>query len=221
MDTNRQIIYLVMIVMPSNNTGFAAGFLFGKHPGRLGHLHSVESPREPVQGIPWAMDNGVFGAWSSGKQWSEEPLYRYLDDYAAWKPLWVVVPDWVGDRDETLRRWDQHAPALQSFGVPLAMAVQDGMTPSDVPKECSVLFVGGSTSWKWRSLPMWTSSFPRVHVGRVNSIRLLLIAENAGAESCDGTGWFRDPRRTAELASYLSHDHNHPDLWNAPIANTK
>ena len=122
MDTNRQIIYLVMIVMPSNNTGFAAGFLFGKHPGRLGHLHSVESPREPVQGIPWAMDNGVFGAWSSGKQWSEEPLYRYLDEYAAWKPLWVVVPDWVGDRDETLRRWDQHAPALQSFGVPLAMA---------------------------------------------------------------------------------------------------
>ena len=210
-----------MLVMPSNNTGFAAGYLFGKHPGRLGHLHSVESPREPVQGIPWAMDNGVFGAWQAGKKWSEEPLYRYLDDYAAWKPLWVVVPDWVGDRDETLRRWDQHAPAMQAFGVPLAMAVQDGMTPADVPKECAMVFVGGSTSWKWRSLPMWTSSFHRVHVGRVNSIRLLLMAENAGAESCDGTGWFRDPRRTAELASYLSHDHNHPDLWNAQNADMK
>jgi hypothetical protein len=100
------------------------------------------------------------------------------------------------------------------------MAVQDGMTPADVPKECAVVFVGGTTSWKWRSLPMWASSFSRVHVGRVNSIRLLLMAENAGAESCDGTGWFRDPRRTKELESYLSHDHNHPDLWqdqkNAP-----
>jgi hypothetical protein len=201
-----------MIVMPSNNTGFDAGFLFAKHPGRLGHLHSVDAIREPRQGIPWALDNGVYGACKSGKKWSEEPLYEYLDQYAAWKPLWVVVPDWVGDRDETLRRWDQHAPALQSFGVPLAMAVQDGMTPSDVPKECAVVFVGGSTSWKWRSLPMWTASFPRVHVGRVNTINLLLQAENAGAESCDGTGWFQEPKRTAELASYLSHNHNHPDL---------
>ena len=187
--------------------------MFGKYPGRLGHLHSVERLSEPIQGIPWACDNGVFGAWSSGKSWSEEPLYRFLDNYAAWKPLWVVVPDWVGDRDETLRRWDQHAPALQAFGVPLAMAVQDGMTPDDVPAECSVVFVGGSTSWKWRNLTMWTSAFPRVHVGRVNSIRLLLMAENAGAESCDGTGWFRDPTRTAELASYLSKDHNHPDMF--------
>lgn len=202
-----------MIVMPSNNTGFECGYLFGKFPGRLAHLHSVERPVEPKFNLPWALDNGVFGAWSQGREWSEEPLYRYLDMYAAWKPSWVVVPDWVGDRDETLRRWDQHAPALQAFGVPLAMAVQDGMTPEDVPPECSVVFVGGTTSWKWRSLRTWTEKFQRVHVGRVNSLRLLLQAEKSGAESCDGTGWFRDPRRTQELASYLERDHSHPELW--------
>lgn len=201
-----------MIVMPSNNTGFECGYLFGRFPDRLAHLHSVERPVEPKPRIPWALDNGVFGAWSQGREWSEEPLYRYLDLYAAWKPLWVVVPDWVGDRDETLRRWDQHAPALRAFGVPLAMAVQDGMTPADVPKECDIVFVGGTTSWKWRNLRMWTASFPRVHVGRVNSLRLLLQAEQSGAESCDGTGWFRDPTRTAELVSYLEHNHNHPEL---------
>jgi len=210
-----------MIVMPSNNTGFDAGLLFGRYPGRLAHLPSVDRQVEPRQGIPWALDNGVFGAWSGGKEWSEEPLYRYLDNYAAWNPLWVVVPDWVGDRDETLRRWDQHAPALKAFGVKLAMAVQDGMTPADVPAECAVVFVGGSTSWKWRSLPMWTAAFKRVHVGRVNSLRLLLMAETAGAESCDGTGWFRDPQRTNELESYLSHNHHHPDLWTAQNAATE
>jgi hypothetical protein len=207
-----------MIVMPSNNTGFDAGFLFGKYPERLAHLINCDTPKEPRLGIPWALDNGVFGAWQSGKPWSEEPLYRYLDDFSLWKPMWVVVPDWVGDRDETLRRWDQHAPALQAFGVPLAMAVQDGMNPADVPAECAVVFVGGTTSWKWRHLKMWTTSFPRVHVGRVNSLRLLLQAENAGAESCDGTGWFRDPKRTAELESYLSQNHHHPDLWTVPNA---
>jgi hypothetical protein len=102
---------------------------------------------------------------------------------------------------------------MQAFGVKMALAVQDGMTAADVPAEADVVFIGGSTSWKWRSLPEWTAAFPRVHVGRVNSLRLLLMAENAGAESCDGTGWFRDPTRLAELSSYLSHNHNHPQLF--------
>jgi len=201
-----------MIIMPSNNTGFDAGLLFGRYPDRLAHLHSVDSIREPKQGIPWALDNGVFGAFTSGRTWSEEPLYSFLDSYAAWKPSWVVVPDWVGDREKTLELWGQHAPALKAFGVPLAIAVQDGMTPADVPADAEVVFVGGSTSWKWRNLPMWTNAFKRVHVGRVNSLRLLLMAEKSGAESCDGTGWFRDPTRTKELEFYLSNNHNQPEL---------
>jgi hypothetical protein len=202
-----------MIVMPSNNTGFDAGYLFGKYIGKLAHLHNVERICEPKQGIPWALDNGVFGAWQGGKVWTEEPLYRFLDAYAAWKPSWVVVPDWVGDRDLTLQRWYQHVDALKAYGVPLAMAVQDGMTIEDVPSDCDVVFVGGSTSWKWRNLRMWTENFPRVHVGRVNSLRLLLMAEKSGAESCDGTGWFRDPTRTKELEFYLSGNHDQGDLF--------
>lgn len=194
-----------IVVMPSNNTGFEAGRLFGLYPNRLAHLHSVEAPREPKPRIPWALDNGVFGAWSQGKKWSEEPFYRYLDLYAAWRPIWAVVPDWVGDRDKTLRLWEQHHHAVKAFGVPLAFAVQDGMTPGDVPQEAEVVFVGGTTSWKWRTLRTWTERFPRVHVGRVNSRRLLEQAQDAGAESCDGTGWFRDPTRTAELEAFLGN----------------
>jgi hypothetical protein len=201
-----------MVVMPSNCVGFNAGYLFGKHPGRLAHLHSVERLSEPIRGIPWALDNGVYGAFTAEKEWSEEPLYRFLDAYSLWNPMWVVVPDCITNRDETLRMWDAHAPALQAFGVPLAMAVQDGMTPDDVPKEASIVFVGGSTSWKWRNLNMWTESFDRVHVGRVNSLRLLLMAEKSGAESCDGTGWFRAPDRLVELTSYLENNHHHPEL---------
>lgn len=97
----------------------------------------------------------------------------------------------------------------------MAFAAQDGMTPADVPSDADVVFVGGSTSWKWANLRMWTDNFPRVHVGRVNSRRLLEQAEQAGAESCDGTGWFRDPERTAELEAYLKNPLPHPDLWNA------
>jgi len=201
-----------VIIMPSNNTGFEAGRLFERHPERLAHLHSVESPREPKQGIPWALDNGVFGAWKNGKSWSEEPFYQYLESYAAWKPLWAVVPDSIGNRDQTLEMWGQHQAAVAAFGVPLAFAVQDGMEASDVPPNADVVFVGGSTSWKWRNLRVWTVNFPRVHVGRVNTARLLEMAESCGAESCDGTGWFRDPTRTAELESYLAGIHQTPSM---------
>jgi hypothetical protein len=201
-----------MIIMPSNNTGFEAGRLFGLFPDRLAHLHNPDSPREPKYGIPWALDNGVFGSFTSGREWSEEPLYSFLDAYAAWKPMWVVVPDSVGNKNKTLELWEKHSPALKAFGVPLAFAAQDGMTENDVPKDADVVFIGGSTSWKWRSLPNWTQHFARVHVGRVNSHRLLEMAERNGAESCDGTGWFRDPHRTQELERYLKFKNYQPQL---------
>lgn len=198
--------------MPSNNTGFDCGRLFGMFPNKLAHLHSCERLSEPKKGIPWALDNGVFGAFTSGRIWSEEPFYSFLDAYSAWNPMWAVVPDWVGDRDKTLELWKKHSPALKSFGVPLAFAAQDGMNPDDVPKDADIIFVGGSTSWKWRNLLMWTKNFPRVHVGRVNSRRLLEIAEESGAESCDGTGWFRDPKRTQELEDYLKYKNQQSKL---------
>jgi len=201
-----------MIVMPSNNTGFECGRLFGMFPDRLAHLHSCERLAEPKQNIPWALDNGVFGAFTSGREWSEEPFYSFLDAYSAWKPIWAVVPDWVGDKERTLILWEKHSPALKAFGVPLAFAAQDGMTPDDVPMDAEIVFVGGSTSWKWKSLSIWTKNFPRVHVGRVNSRRLLEMAEENGAESCDGTGWFRDPKRTQELEDYLKSTKQQPQL---------
>jgi len=195
-----------MIVMPSNNTGFECGRLFGMFPDRLAHLHSCERLCEPKPNIPWALDNGVFGAYTAGREWSEEPFYSFLDAYSAWKPMWVVVPDSVGNREKTIEMWHKHSPALKAFGVPMAFAVQDGMATEDVPEEADIVFVGGTTSWKWKSLPIWTSHFDRVHVGRVNSRRLLEMAEENGAESCDGTGWFRDPKRTQELENYLKSE---------------
>jgi hypothetical protein len=196
-----------LVIMPTNNTGFSAGRLFGKFPGRLAHLMSASpNPKhwmEPKVGIPWALDNGVFGAWKEEREWSEEPLYSYLERHQWHKPKWVVVPDWVADRDRTLKLWDEHAPALQAFGSPLAFVGQDGMTPADVPSEANIVFMGGSTSWKWRNLPEWVDAFPRVHVGRVNSPDMLTACQALGVESCDGTGWFRSPDRTATLEKWL------------------
>lgn len=83
------------------------------------------------------------------------------------------------------------------------------MTPHDVPDDAEVVFVGGTTKWKWRNLRTWTDNFPRVHVGRVNSERLLWMAHESGAQSCDGTGWLRGgDDRLCELRRYLTQSTN-------------
>lgn len=207
-----------MIVMPSNNTGFESGRLFGAFPHRMAHLMSCPDKRQPV--AQYAIDNGVFGAWSSGREWSAEPLFGLLETIGQGRqPMWTVVPDAIGDKDETLRMWEKYSEAISLFDSPLAFAAQDGMTPDDVPESADIVFMGGSTEWKWRNLCDFTAAFNRVHVGRVNTYRLLWMAHEAGAESCDGTGWFRGCQEQIRgLWRYLEEseksDQCHPDLFN-------
>lgn len=200
-----------MMVMPANNAKMLVGYLAGKYPGRIGWLLSPDSWREPHDWLPYAFDNGAFPAWTNKQQWDEKAFYAHCQRISGrtHKPLWIAVPDVVADREATIRNWFRHSPLVAKHGCPLAFVVQDGMTPDDIPPNASVVFVGGTTEWKWKSLPVWTSSFPRVHVGRVNSERMLWMAHDAGAESCDGTGWFRgDKQQLAGLLRYL-HESTH------------
>jgi hypothetical protein len=179
-----------MVVMLANNTGIRVGYLAGKFPGLIGHLFSPGAQRGPFPFCNYAFDNGVF---AKGGDWTPEPWIKMLEwgKLSGQSPLWNLVPDAVGDRDATLRKWDEFSPIARRYGWPLAFAVQDGMTESDVPADASVVFVGGSTEWKWATYRDWCAAFPRVHVGRVNTYRRLFDCYDAGAESTDGTGFTR------------------------------
>ncbi len=196
-----------MIVMPSNNSGIQIGYLAGKFLNRIGWLLSPDGWRQPPTWMPYALDNGAYGAWSNDREWDAEAFLKLIEkSKSAHKPRWVVVPDVVADRESTIIRWHEWMPQLRDrlHGVCFAFAVQDGMTPNDVPDEADVIFVGGTTEWKWKHLHSWANNFPRVHVGRVNSERLLWICHEAGVESCDGTGWMRGgEERLEELHRYL------------------
>ena len=111
----------------------------------------------------------------------------------------------VADRVATIEKWKSWAPKIRDFRKwPLAFAVQDGMSPSDVPPDANVIFVGGTTEWKWRTVRMWCEAFSNVHVARVGSERLLWMAHEAGAESCDSTGWMMGGEdRLKDLEHYL------------------
>lgn len=196
-----------MIVMLANNTGIEVGYLVGKYEGRIGHLYSPQRKTRPFVPVPYALDNGAFYAFTRQEPWDEAQFVRHLGWYRYCKhqPRWVVVPDVVGDRAATLALWVRWAPRLREYGWPLAFAAQDGMTAVDVPADADVVFVGGSTEWKWNTVHRWGRDFSRVHVGRVNCYRRLWDCHDAGAESCDGTGWCRGDREQMRgLYQYLA-----------------
>jgi hypothetical protein len=188
-----------MIVMPANSTGWFWHCL-ARETGRLGHLFSPGAERGPWPWFPYALDNGAFSAWNMSENiWNESQW-----DLNAWKrlivwaqcqqqkPLWAIVPDWIGCAERTIERWHRFAPEVP---FAKALAVQNGMTPESIKGlNPDIICVGGTTEWKWETVETWAKSFPRVHVLRVNSPTKLKWLESLGVESCDGTGWNRGDR---------------------------
>lgn len=200
-----------MMVMPSNNSSPILHYWAGRHPGKIGWLISPKHYRygKFKPWIPYACDNDAYTAHTLKEPWSEERFFEMLEFCKRFpaKPIWVAVPDVVGNRQMTLENWRTYAPRIQAYGWPLAFVVQDGMTIQDIPGEATILFVGGSTRWKWRTAEYWAKNFPRIHIGRVNSESKLWFCHDIGAESIDGTGWFRgtdEGRQARGLGRYLA-----------------
>jgi hypothetical protein len=194
--------------MPANTTGIEMGYLAGRYQGKLAHLFSPDAQHGPFPhiGMTYALDNGAFGCWVKKMPFDQDAwlaLLMWARD-AGQAPRWVLVPDSVGDRQSTLAMWSCWADVAAGYGWPLAFAAQDGMTPDDVPMRADVVFLGGSTAWKWSSLTAWCKAFPRVHVGRVNGLKGLRLCAEAGAESVDGTGFGRTRRQWHELHYFLA-----------------
>jgi hypothetical protein len=204
-----------MMLMIGNHASCYFGYLMGKYPGRLGWLLGPTHYNRPRQWLPFALDNDAFVLRD---KWQESDWLEMLNKVrmSGQNPAWVLIPDSVGNRQRTLSLWQQYAPQASRYGWPLAFAVQDGMTAADVPHDTDVVFVGGTTRWKWQSLPMWASNFPRVHVGRVNQLRRLWTCEEYAVESVDGTGWMRegdDGKRMRPMLRWLAGERNEtPEL---------
>lgn len=207
-----------MLVMISNNCGAEAKRLLATYPERIGHLYAPGGFKEPWP--HYALDNGAFAEWTNGRPFNMDNLRRLCDRAARapHPPRWVAVPDVVTDRARTLERWQEFAPELAAYGWPLAFVVQDGMCTVDVPRDADVVFVGGSTEWKQATAPQWCRIFPRVHIGRVNGQKDLWRYHRLGAESCDGTGWFRGKRRQLDgLWYYLADTEGLEDAAHGPM----
>jgi hypothetical protein len=127
--------------------------------------------------------------------------------------LFVTIPDvlrWVtvegrrvpvGDAEATLARFHDYAGEVRSFGLPVALVLQDGIELDELGlcagghrvdwDELDAVFVGGSTEFKLGPVAAAICREAQLrgkwsHVGRVNSWRRLDLVRSY-ADSVDGT----------------------------------
>jgi hypothetical protein len=215
-----------MLVMPSNNSAWFCHAL-ARETGRLGHLYSPGGQRGPWPWFPYALDNGAFSCWNQATnvfdadKWERIlPAWHKMmmwSQVAHTRPLWAIVPDVIGDAEATLRQWSEYAKIVQDYRAPLALAVQDGMTASDVRNlsiQPEVIAIGGSDEFKWGTVEMWAGEFSRVHLLRCNSPSKIYDLEAMGIESCDGTGWMRGDRKRLALLEKWARSRGEASTFN-------
>lgn len=201
-----------MLILVSGATSYPRG-------GDVGHLVVPKQWNLPqsldLRPGEWAMDNGCFGGLDEGA------FVRMLEayhGYQGYQPRFVTAPDKVGDAAWTLSRWPFWSRLIRGLGWPVALVGQDGLAPDRVPwDEMDALFVGGTTAWKEGREAATLCGYAKargkwVHWGRVNGRRRFRLAQEAGADSIDGTGFSMFPDINIPLAEEWRHEPQ-PRLW--------
>ncbi len=172
------------------------GYLAGKHEKKIGFMVSPATRWIKAHSfIPYSIDNGIYADTIAGREWNFKSfldlLYKAKESKV--EPEFIVVPDVLYDAAATRKQFVKYSKILKDLGFNfrLAMAVQDGMTPDDIPSKNVVAFIGGSTQFKQAKTNDFVEAGYDVHVGRVNTLKRLLWASQLGCVSVDGSGWFR------------------------------
>lgn len=144
------------------------------------------------EGFRYALDNGAWTSFQANEPFDVGAFETAVARLGAGAD-WIVVPDRVAEARVSLAMAEEWLPRLSGI-APLLVAVQDGMTEEDVGPwlgPTTGIFLGGSTAWKLESMRSWGEIARRrgcyYHVARVNSLRRLARAHEAGAHSIDGT----------------------------------
>ncbi|WP_326812304.1 hypothetical protein OIE62_07575 [Streptomyces scopuliridis] len=182
----------------------------------------------PAQGavIPpaaeYACDNGKFGqGWPGHDAWYAW-LERTVERYGPDRCLWAVAPDVPFDAAGTLAESRPWLSGIRALGIPAAFAAQDGCDLLGLPwDDFDVLFLAGSTEWKTGPVAERLAREAKargkgVHMGRVNSLRRMSIAEWFGCDSADGTYLaFGPDKNLPRLLRWVDKLDRHPSLSGA------
>lgn len=148
----------------------------------------------PREGLEHAVDNGAWKAFQQNQPFDEAAFSSLMDRHGSCADF-VVIPDIVAGGMRSLDFSLTWAPKMSHLRK-ILLPVQDGMdvfTVSAVLRENPTMgiFLGGSTEWKLKTMLSWGVLAAVIgrhyHVGRVNTMRRIRLAHEAGADSFDGT----------------------------------
>jgi len=155
-------------------------------------------------GIPYALDNGCFGRFDQAT-WE-----RLLDEADRDRPLFVCLPDVVGDAQRTAELFEIFWARTQE--LPRALVLQDGIERVRIPwSEIKAVFVGGSDQFKFSPQAMAAARTAKmlgkwVHVGRVNTAAR--VRNWLGlADSIDGSGICRFDHMLEDVLAQIRGEH--------------
>lgn len=162
-----------------------------------------------LSGRPYGLDNGCFG------QFEQRTWERLLGEAEEHRPVFVCLPDLVGDARRTLDLFE--AFRLRTNGLPRALVLQDGIGQHAIPwDQIEAVFVGGSDAFKIapeainacltaKMLGKW------VHVGRVNTASRVRNWLDL-ADSIDGSGISRFDHMLKDVLAMVRGEHPQQEL---------
>jgi len=162
-----------------------------------------------LSGVPYGLDNGCFKQFN-GKKW-ERLLFEAHEN----RPVFVCLPDIVGDAVRTLDLFDSFE--RQTNGLPRALVLQDGIGSHRIDwSKLSAVFVGGSDNFKISNEALNACKTAKmlgkwVHVGRVNTASR--VKNWIGiADSIDGSGISRYDHMLEDVLKMINGDHKQLEI---------
>lgn len=212
-----------MIYLPGNNSGI---WRLRREGFNVGMMFSPDGARRPFRGeeqlAAYALDNGLYHKPDQPPK-PRSVIGRFYGLLAkaadAWPPpLFAVVPDVPYNAEATYAELAKHAPILRELfpSIPLALAVQDGMTPKvgvycALKAGCAAIFVAGSDAWKESTVWEWVERAHAAgmlcHGARANETARIELFRRAGCDSSDGTGiWRGDKKQKGRVLRALTQE---------------
>jgi hypothetical protein len=155
-------------------------------------------------GIPYGLDNGCF------KTFDQRAWERLLDQADTDRPVFVCLPDIVGDAQRTAELFEHFWTRTQE--LPRALVLQDGIERVRIPwSEIKAVFIGGSDKFKYSPEAIAAAKTAKmlgkwVHVGRVNTAAR--VQNWLGlADSIDGSGTARFDHMLEDVLSAIRGEH--------------
>jgi hypothetical protein len=168
---------------------YLSGVITKYRHARLGFIMTPDQANKVPSDVLVAADNGCF---TNPVGYSDARYLKYLKRMPHNRTLFATAPDVLGSHAATVERSVPMLRQIRAMGLKAAFVAQDGWSDDTTPwHELDVIFVGGSTDFKFRGGRAAVAAAKRrsklAHMGRVNSLDRLRGAVGIGCDSADGT----------------------------------